>query len=66
MTYEMTLLESRMEGFQRGQAEGRTESTEKVAINMIRLGMDFSVIQTLTNLSIERIEELARKLTLKN
>ena len=65
MTYEMTLLESRMEGeqrgFQRGQAKGRTEGTEKVATNMIRLGMDFLVIQTLTNLSIERIEELAKQ-----
>ena len=51
-----------MESFQRGHAEG----TEKVATNRIKLGMDFPLIQTLTNLSIERIEELARNLTLKN
>ncbi len=67
MTYEMSLLESRMEGEQqgllRGLAEGEaigfTKGTEDVARNMIKLGLDFSVIQSVTHLSIERIKELA-------
>ena len=78
MTYEMTLLENRMEGFQRGQAEGRAEGwakgqakgraeeKEAVALKMLRKGSSFEEVHEMTELPFKRIEELARNLTLKN
>ena len=56
MTYEMALLESRIEGEQRGRKEER----ESVALNMLRSGMSIEKIEEFTKLSIERIKELAK------
>ena len=62
MTYEMSLLEREQQGLLRGKEEGRTEEKESIATNMIKLGLDFSVIQSTTNLPIERIKELFSKI----
>ncbi len=62
MTYEMTLLENRMEAEQQGLLRGREEEKESIATNMIKLGLDFSVIQATTKLPIERIKELFSKI----
>ena len=40
--------------------EGRTLEAEKIALNMIRKGFSFDDIQDLTNLSIDKITELAK------
>ena len=55
MTYEMTLLENRMAG----RAEGRAEGHAEVALKMLLDGMPINKIQKLTELSIERIKEIA-------
>ena len=64
MTYQMALLEERLQGEQRGRAQsielGRTEGTESVAIKLIRRGRPLEEIQEDTGLSIQRIHELAK------
>ena len=61
MTYEMALLESKIEGEQRGREEGRSEGIESVALNLISMGISFDKIQEATKLSIQRIKELAKQ-----
>ena len=53
MTYQMALLESKLEGEERGR--------ESVAVNLINMGMAIEKIQEATNLSLEKIKELAQK-----
>lgn len=48
--------------FEEGREEGRDEGIEAVAINMLRSGMTEEKIQELTQLSFERIQELAGSL----
>ena len=65
MTYQMALLEERMEGEQRGLAQGiklgRTEGTESVAIKLIRRGRPLIEIHEDTGLPIQRLEQLANE-----
>ena len=55
MTYEMALLEERMEGEQQGLNKG----IESVAIKLIHMGLSFTDIQKATDLPIHRLEQLA-------
>ena len=52
MTYQMALLESKL--------DGRAEERDSIALNMLRKGFSFDDIQELTKLSIEKIKELAK------
>jgi predicted transposase/invertase (TIGR01784 family) len=54
--------EAREEGWQEGREEGREEEKVGVAEKAIIEGFDDQVIQKLTGLSIEQIDELRRKL----
>ena len=49
----------REDGFDEGMAQGMAQGKVEVAVNLIRLGMDFNQIQAATNLPITKIEELA-------
>lgn len=53
-------------GFDRGKIAGISEGgilkAEKIAINMIRKGLSFDDIREITELSIEKIKELAKKI----
>ena len=53
--------------FEEGRNEGRDEGInvgiESVALNMLRSGMAVDKIEELTQLSAERLQELARTLT---
>ena len=64
MTLQMALLEERMEGEERGRAQGlelgRNEGREAVAVKLIRRGRPFEEIHEDTGLSLQRIEELAK------
>ena len=46
--------------FEEGRNEGRDEGIESVAINMLRRGKSLDDIHADTNLSLERIKELAK------
>lgn len=41
--------------------EGREEGIEFVAINLIRMGLEFANIQKATDLPLQRIEQLSQK-----
>ena len=62
MTYEMALLEERMEGEQLGRAKER----ETVAIKLIRRGRPLQEIHEDTDLSLERINELVQATSKEN
>ena len=49
----------REDGFDEGMAQGVSQGKVEVAVNLIRMGMDFNQIQAATNLPITKIEELA-------
>ena len=59
MTYQMALLEERLQGEQRGIQIGRTEGTEAVAIRLMRRGRPLDEIHEDTGLSLQRLEQLA-------
>ncbi|MBQ3443112.1 MAG: Rpn family recombination-promoting nuclease/putative transposase, partial [Selenomonadaceae bacterium] len=59
MTYEMALLEERLQGEQRGRQIGRTEGTEAIAIKMLRKGKSFDEVHEFTDLPLHRLEQLA-------
>lgn len=64
MTYQMALIEERLEGELRGRAQGielgRTEGTESVAIKLIRRGRPLQEIQEDTGVPMQRLEQLAK------
>ena len=64
MTYQMALLESENRGFERGISQGISkgigQGIESVALNMLAKGLSWEEICDLTNLSLERIKELAK------
>ena len=59
MTYEMALLEERLEGEQQGLKRGFTEGIETIAVKMLRKGKSFDEVQEFTDLPIPRLEQLA-------
>ena len=52
MTYELALMEREERGEERG--------VEKVALNLLNMGMTFEKIQEATKLPLKRIEELSK------
>lgn len=58
MIFQMALLESKMEGEERGLKRGFAEGTESVALRLIRMGLKFADIQKATDLPIQRLEQL--------
>lgn len=63
MTLQMALLEERLEGEQRGLAQGielgRNEEREALALKMLHKGKSFAEVHEFTDLSISRLEQLA-------
>ena len=59
MTYQMALLEERMQAEERGRVQGielgRNEGREAVAVKLIRRGRPFDEIHEDTGLSLQRI-----------
>ena len=55
MTLQMYLLEHEMEAEERGRVKER----ESVAIKLIRMGLNFADIQKVTDLPLQRLEQLA-------
>ena len=67
MTFQMALLEERMEGElcgeQRGLAQGiergRNEEREALALKMLRKGKSIEEVREFTDLPFERLKQLA-------
>ncbi len=51
--------EGMAQGIAQGMSQGVSQGKVEVAVNLIRMGMDFNQIQAATNLPIAKIEELA-------
>jgi predicted transposase/invertase (TIGR01784 family) len=62
MTYQMALLESKLEG----EEKGRLQGIESVAFNMIKKGKALETISELTELSIAHLKSLADKLKISH
>ncbi len=50
------------EGEARGRAEGKAETTRKVAVNLLRIGMSLEQIAQVTELSLEQVQALQREI----
>ena len=61
MTYQMALLESKLDGLAEGRNEGREEERISIALNMLKDGLPFDQIQKFTKLTLDKIKELAKK-----
>ena len=51
----------RAEGEARGEARGRAEGFISVALNMIKEKLPLALIQKLTNLPLEKLQELSKE-----
>lgn len=60
--YQEAKQEGRQEGRQEGKQEGRQEGIRQVAINLLNANMTVEQVATLTNLSIEDVQQLQASL----
>jgi predicted transposase/invertase (TIGR01784 family) len=47
---------------QEGEAKGEAETTRKLAVNLLRIGMSLEQIAQVTELSLERVQALQREI----
>ena len=50
------------EGEAKGKAEGKAETTRKLAINLLRIGMNLEQIAEVTELSVEQVRDLQQEI----
>ena len=50
------------EGEAKGEAKGRAETTRKLAINLLRIGMNLEQIAEVTELSVEQVRALQQEI----
>jgi predicted transposase/invertase (TIGR01784 family) len=50
------------EGEAKGKAEGKAETTRKLAINLLRIGMNLEQIAEVTELSLEQVRDLQQEI----
>ena len=62
MTYQMALLESKLEGEKSGIEKGVLIQAEKTALNMLRKHKALDEIAEFTELSLDHIKILAKKI----
>ncbi|WP_171815332.1 hypothetical protein [Nostoc sp. PCC 7524] len=47
---------------QEGEAKGKAETTRKLAVNLLRIGMSLEQIAQVTELSLEQVQALQREI----
>jgi len=60
--YQDILEEGEAKGEAKGKAEGRAETTRKLAINLLRIGMNLEQIAEVTELSLEQVRALQQEI----
>ncbi len=50
------------EGEAKGEAKGKAETTRKLALNLLRIGMSLEQIAQVTELSIEQVQVLQQEI----
>lgn len=61
MTLAMELERQKRRGYADGKAEGRAEGKFEVALCMLKKHFDYQTIAEMTQLSVDAIENLAKK-----
>jgi predicted transposase/invertase (TIGR01784 family) len=56
--YQEILEEGEAKGEAKGKAEGKAETTRKLALNLLRIGMNLEQIAEVTELSLEEVQAL--------
>ncbi|MFM7408351.1 MAG: hypothetical protein ACKO3K_17270 [Cuspidothrix sp.] len=56
--YQEILEEGETKGIAKGKAEGKAETTRKLALNLLRIGMNLEQIAEVTELTIEEVQAL--------
>jgi predicted transposase/invertase (TIGR01784 family) len=60
--YQDILEEGEAKGEAKGRAEGKAETTRKLAINLLRIGMNLEQIAEVTELSVEQVRDLQQEI----
>lgn len=50
------------EGEAKGEAKGKTETTRKLALNLLQIGMSLEQISQVTELSLEQVQALQKEI----
>ncbi|MBK1989741.1 Rpn family recombination-promoting nuclease/putative transposase [Sphaerospermopsis aphanizomenoides BCCUSP55] len=64
--YQEILEEGKAEGIAEGKAEGIAETTKKLALNLLRIGMSLAQISEVTELSLEQVQTLQKEIENQN
>jgi predicted transposase/invertase (TIGR01784 family) len=56
--YQEILEEGEAKGKAEGKVEGKAETTRKLALNLLRIGMNLEQIAEVTELSLEEVQAL--------
>ena len=64
--YEDGREDGRKEGLEEGRKEGLEEGSKKIAVNMLKDGLPFSLIAKYSTLPEDTVRELAAKLNAEN
>jgi predicted transposase/invertase (TIGR01784 family) len=60
--YQDILEEGEAKGEAKGRAEGKAETTRKLAMNLLRIGMNLEQIAEVTELSVEQVRALQQEI----
>jgi predicted transposase/invertase (TIGR01784 family) len=60
--YQDILEEGEAKGEAKGRAEGKAETTRKLAMNLLRIGMNLEQIAEVTELSVEQVRDLQQEI----
>jgi predicted transposase/invertase (TIGR01784 family) len=60
--YQDILEEGEARGKAEGEAKGKAETTRKLAINLLRIGMNLEQIAEVTELSVEQVRALQQEI----
>lgn len=64
--YQDILQQGIQQGVQEGIQQGIQREKERLALNMLRFGMDIEQVANLTNLPIENVQNIQQILTQEN
>lgn len=61
--YQAILLEGKAEGKAEGEAKGKAETTNQIALNMLRSNIAIDLVVQITGLSLKQVQKLQKTST---